>query len=75
MKNNTKHLSMRNKDILYYAFMFNITICGVLILMNIFELRNSTNTELLLALLYEMFLCIIFAELYFEKKDKNENNF
>jgi len=66
---------MRNKDILYYAFLFNITICGVLILMNIFELRNSTNTELLLALLYEMFLCIIFAELYFEKKDKNENNF
>lgn len=65
---------MRNKDILYYAFLFNITICGVLILMNIFELRNSTNTELLLALLYEMFLCIIFAELYFEKKDKNENN-
>jgi hypothetical protein len=75
MKKNTKLLSMRNKDILYYAFLFNITICGVLILMNIFELRNSTNTELLLALLYEMFLCIIFAELYFEKKDKNENNF
>ena len=74
MKNNTKHLSMRNKDILYYAFIFNITICGVLILMNIFELRKSTNTELLLALLYEMFLCIIFAELYFEKKDNNENN-
>jgi hypothetical protein len=74
MKNNTKHLSMRNKDILYYLFIFNITICGVLILTNIFELRNSTNTELLLALLYEMFLCIIFAELYFEKKDKNENN-
>ena len=65
---------MRNKDILYYLFIFNITICGVLILTNIFELRNSTNTELLLALLYEMFLCIIFAELYFEKKDKNENN-
>ena len=65
---------MRNKDILYYAFIFNITICGVLILMNIFELRKSTNTELLLALLYEMFLCIIFAELYFEKKDNNENN-
>jgi hypothetical protein len=74
MKNNTKPLSMRNKDILYYAFIFNITICGVLILMNIFELRKSTNTELLLALLYEMFLCIIFAELYFEKKDNNENN-
>ena len=65
---------MRNKDILYYAFIFNITICGVLILINIFELRKSTNTELLLALLYEMFLCIIFAELYFEKKDNNENN-
>ena len=74
MKNNTKHLSMRNKDILYYAFMFNITICGVLILLNIFEFRKSSNSELILALIYEMFLCIIFAELYFEKKDKNENN-
>ena len=74
MKNNTKHLSMRNKDILYYAFMFNITICGVLILLNIFDFRKSSNSELILALLYEMFLCIIFAELYFEKKDKNENN-
>jgi hypothetical protein len=74
MKNNTKHLSMRNKDILYYAFIFNITICGILILLNIFEFRKSSNSELILALIYEMFLCIIFAELYFEKKDKNENN-
>jgi hypothetical protein len=74
MKNNTKPLSMRNKDILYYAFIFNITICGVLILLNIFDFRKSSNSELILALLYEMFLCIIFAELYFEKKDKNENN-
>jgi hypothetical protein len=54
--------------------MFNITICGVLILLNIFDFRKSSNSELILALLYEMFLCIIFAELYFEKKDKNENN-
>lgn len=62
---------MRNKDILYYIFILNITICGVLIFLNIFEYRNSTNTELVLALIYEMFLCVIFAELYFDKKDNN----
>lgn len=75
MKNNTKHLSMRNKDILYYAFIFNISLCGALIFMNLFNFRQSSNSELVLALLYEMFLCVIFAELYFDKKDKNENNF
>ncbi len=60
---------MRTKDILYYIFIFNISLCGVLILLNIFEIRDSTNSELILALLYEMFLCIIFAELYFDKKN------
>lgn len=67
---------MRNKDILYYLFIFNISLCGVLILMNIFEFRKSSNSELVLALVYEMFLCVIFAELYFDKKDNHgkDNN-
>jgi len=65
---------MRNKDILFLCFYIQHYSMWSIDILNIFEFRKSSNAELVLALLYEMFLCVIFAELYFDKKDKNEND-